>query len=236
MDYLGPLYCHDLPNMKFYVCLFTCGVVRAIHLELTSALSSSEFLHAFRRFAARRGLPKFLYSDNAKNFTGSVKALQSVYGSEMPKWKFIVPRSPWWGGWWERLVRSVKSAVKRSVGRRSLSRAEIETLLVEIEYCINSRPLTYVSYEVHVDRPLTPNHFLLGDSETSVGPVVEELREFSLSDVFTRRKQSLDKFWRIWSTEYLRNLPCIVPQFQEKGYLKVGSVVLVREDNVPRLN
>ncbi len=82
-DYLGPLYCHNLPNMKFYVCLFTCGVVRAIHLELTSALSSSEFLHAFRRFAARRGLPKVLYSDNAKTFTGSVKALQSVYCSKV---------------------------------------------------------------------------------------------------------------------------------------------------------
>ena len=52
---------------KFWIILFTCGVIRAIHLELVPALSTG----AIRRFVARRGLPRVLYSDNAKGFVAS---------------------------------------------------------------------------------------------------------------------------------------------------------------------
>ena len=40
---------------------------RAIHLEPVESLEVEAFLHAFRRFTARRGLPSLLLSDNAKN-------------------------------------------------------------------------------------------------------------------------------------------------------------------------
>lgn len=42
LDYCGPLYCVDLPTKKHYILLFTCAVVRAIHLELTDSLASSD--------------------------------------------------------------------------------------------------------------------------------------------------------------------------------------------------
>ncbi|XP_057381572.1 uncharacterized protein LOC130704107 [Daphnia carinata] len=41
---------------KSYACLFTCAVTRAVHLELTKTMSARDFLLAFRRFSARRGL------------------------------------------------------------------------------------------------------------------------------------------------------------------------------------
>ena len=68
----------------------------------------------------------------------------AILSSDAPDRKFIAPRTPWWGGWWKRLVASVKSALKRSLGKRPLSRQELETLLHEIEACINARPLTFV--------------------------------------------------------------------------------------------
>ena len=36
------------------------------------------------------------------------KELCIYLGPKAPEWKFICPRSPWWGGWWGRLVRTVK--------------------------------------------------------------------------------------------------------------------------------
>ena len=39
IDFAGPVFCSDFPG-KFYICLFVCGVVRAVHLELTESLSS----------------------------------------------------------------------------------------------------------------------------------------------------------------------------------------------------
>jgi hypothetical protein len=55
-------------HRKCYVCLFTCAVTRAVHLELVVDLSARSFLLAFRRFAARRGPVSVMYSDNAQTF------------------------------------------------------------------------------------------------------------------------------------------------------------------------
>ena len=70
IDHTGALFCCDLPG-KFYVLLFTCAVVRAVHLELVDSLSVKDTLLALRRFAARRGVPSVIYSDNAKGFQGT---------------------------------------------------------------------------------------------------------------------------------------------------------------------
>ena len=111
LDFAGPLFCAYFPSKKFYILLFTCAVIRAIHLELTDSMSVVDCMLAIRRFIARRGLPSVIFSDNAKTFVACVNEMQKVYGHLTPQWKFTVPRSPWWGGWWERLIRSVKSAV-----------------------------------------------------------------------------------------------------------------------------
>jgi hypothetical protein len=55
-------------HCKCYVCLFTCAVTRAVHLELVQDLSARSFLLAFRRFAARRGPISVMYSDSAQTF------------------------------------------------------------------------------------------------------------------------------------------------------------------------
>jgi hypothetical protein len=239
MDFAGPLYCVDVQNKKFYFCIFTCAVIRAIHLEITDSLSTEDFMLAFRRFSARRGFPTVLYSDNAKSFKAASVRLQAYYGHSSPEWKWIVPRSPWWGGWWERLVRSVKSALRKTIGKRCLTRCELETTLTEIEACVNSRPLCFVSDEFDCPNSLTPSHFLIGRTCSFQVEVEEDFEGVSskiLSERERVRQNRLDEFWQIWRTEYLRNLPTSVPQFGSRGGLKVGSVVLVRDDGkVPRM-
>ena len=105
-------------NAKCYVCLFTCAPSRAVHLELLRSLTVESFLPAFRPFVSRRGLPAALISDNAKTFKGSSKEVQKIARSKevmhyqsnnRVSWKFIVEKAPWWGGFWERLIQSVKS-------------------------------------------------------------------------------------------------------------------------------
>ncbi len=88
--------------------------------------------------------------------------MPKVYGHISPHWKFIVPRSPWWGGWWERLIESVKSAIRKTLSVKYVSRSELETFLHETEVCVNSRPLTYVGDEPNSATPLSPSHFLIG--------------------------------------------------------------------------
>ncbi|XP_066973185.1 uncharacterized protein [Macrobrachium rosenbergii] len=143
----------QIAKRKLYILLFTCAVVRAVHLELTESLFVTDCNLAIRRFTARRGVPSVFYSDNAKTFLGASNLLKQHYGPMAPQWKFIVPNAPWWGGWWERLIRSVKVALRKTLGTKTLSRSELETTLHEVEACINSRPLAFVGEEPDVANP-----------------------------------------------------------------------------------
>ena len=65
------------------------------------------------------------------------------------------------GGVWERLVASVKKALKVILGNQYVSEDVLHTALVEVEYMLNGRPLTYVNVDERDPEALTPNHVLL---------------------------------------------------------------------------
>jgi len=102
---------------------------------------------------SRRGLPATLISDNAKTFKSASKEIRTVSRSEEVQrfltsnqvtWNFIVERAPWWGGFWERLIGSVKRSLKKILQRATLSYEKLITVLAEVESIINSRPVTYI--------------------------------------------------------------------------------------------
>ena len=240
LDFAGPLYACDLPGKKLYFILFTCAVVRAVHVELVDSMSVDDCVMAIRRFCARRGMVNTFYSDNAKTFIGVSKLMHSVFGSNAPDWRFIAPRSPWWGGWWERLVRSIKFGLRKSVGGSCLTRAELETSLTEIEACVNSRPLTFVGDDSDSLTPLTPSHFLIGRSAGFQSVMTDKNQPQSLSpsncrEIFEVMQQRMKLFWSRWSKEYLRSLPPTVPNSKVQCNLKLGSVILMKEDNTPKI-
>ncbi|GFR29422.1 transposable element Tcb2 transposase [Trichonephila clavata] len=74
-------------------------------------------------------------------------------------WKFIVELAPWWGGFYERLMRSFKEPLRKIIGRCHLKFEETMTILAEIENVLNHQPLT--SDEKSDPEPLTPANFLL---------------------------------------------------------------------------
>ncbi|XP_062714154.1 uncharacterized protein LOC134290937 [Aedes albopictus] len=72
---------------------------------------------------------------------------------------------PHMGGVWERMVRSMKVAIGGILeAQRRPDDEVLETVIIEAEAMINSRPLTYIPLESDVQESLTPNHFLLGSS------------------------------------------------------------------------
>ena len=143
-----------------------------MHLELVKTLDVEMFLRAFRRFCARRGLPSTIISDNAKTFKSAsteVKRLMRLLRLKKQiiakgvKWKFITALAPWQGGMWERLIRSMKYCLIKVIGRSLLTFVELNTLLVEVECIINSRPLTYIYDDQDgVSYPLTPSQLING--------------------------------------------------------------------------
>ena len=154
--------------MKVYICLFSCAVTRAVHLEVVTDLTVETFLLAFCQLCSRKSLPQKMISDNASTYLAAMEELQRMFNSESLKealesqnvtWHFIPKRAPWYGGFWERIIGLTKQAAKKTLGRMFITFKQLETVITEIEAMLNDRPLTYISSEVTDPEPLTPSHW-----------------------------------------------------------------------------
>lgn len=109
------------------------------------------------------------------------------------QWKFIVERAAWWGGFWELMVRCVKTALKKGkkvLGHGYLKFRDLSTVVTEVEVVLNSRPLTFVYTEKSEPDPLTPADFLVGRRLTSLPPSERRLvSEYSAADIQRRSKR-----------------------------------------------
>jgi hypothetical protein len=148
IDYLGPSTTKGIDGStnKVWILLITCLSTRAVHLEPVWSLTTEEFLEVFRQFAATRGNPLRILSDNGRQFVLAAKVLADSEFATI-QWHFIAALSPWQGGVYERLVSLVKRAFKACIGRRVLTEIEFRTFIKETEACLNCRPLTFVSTE-----------------------------------------------------------------------------------------
>ncbi len=126
VDFAGPVYVKDVYSKdkkvyKAYIAIFTCASSRAVHLKLVPDLLTKTFLRCLQRFISRRGVLRLVISGNGKTFKGSsLKAVLSQHGIF---WWFNVPRAPWWGGFFQRMVRSVKRCLKKTFGKHKSLRA-----------------------------------------------------------------------------------------------------------------
>ena len=193
-----------------------------------------------------------IVSDNGKTFKATSKELHSLtkhsevqqFSSTLGiKWNFNLLKAPWWGGLFERLVKSTKRCLRKILGQSKLTYEELTTVLVEVEGVLNSRPLTYVSPN-DIEEPLTPSHLLTGRRIMSLPDHlcrVEEEDSDSGHDVLTRRMRHLNRlleqFWSRWRKEYLLELR------ESHRYhhgtdnptpVSVGDVVVVHSTDHPR--
>ena len=75
VDFAGPIIYKRTAKEtgKAHITLFICYSTRAVHLRLTPDLSAAEFIKTLKEFAARRGTPKLIISDNARTFNATKK-------------------------------------------------------------------------------------------------------------------------------------------------------------------
>lgn len=255
VDYAGPFFVKDRKTRgakltKAYVCLFICLATKAIHLELVSDLSTDCFLATLKRFIARRGKPALLLSDNATNFVGAnakLQELQLFFSKHRDKiidslsidnisWKFIPPRSPNFGGIYEAGIKSTKFHLRRVIGNASLTFEEFNTVLSQVEAILNSRPLCPLTSNSDDPTPLTPAHFLIGKTLTSIPEQdVTDISENRLSR-YERLQSMIQHFWSRWNKEYVSELQSRVKwKHNFQSLLKKGALVLVKQDNTPPL-
>jgi hypothetical protein len=240
IDMFGPfLVTQRRSQLKRYVCIYTCMGMRAVHLEMVESLDTNSFINSFRRFVARRGKPTTVYSDNGTNFVGGQRELDAAHNGlseELMKnyaskndigWHFNPPYASHHGGVWERMIRSVRR-IMASMLKDRLSDETLHTILCEVEFIINNRPLTKLSDDPLDLNPLTPNHLLMMGGSCTIPP-----GEFGLKDSYRHRwryvQHITDIFWKRFVKEYLPELQKRTKWDREEYNLKVGDLVLLMD-------
>ncbi|XP_033314517.1 uncharacterized protein LOC117213259 [Bombus bifarius] len=256
IDYCGPFYIKERRDrnrrkIKTYAAIFVCLATKAVHVELVSDLTTDAFLAALRRFISRRGYCATILTDNGTNFVGANRELQELrtllqsddhqdrvqnfLADRQIQWRFNPPNSPHFGGLWEAAVKAFKRHLIRVVSTELLTFEHLNTLVIENEAILNSRPLTPISSDPKDPPVLTPGHFLIGDTLTS-------LRERDFRTVPSGRLSSWQRihqikqhFWSRWYREYLNELTRRNKWDKGKHNIREGTVVILREDNVPSM-
>ena len=163
-------------KVKVYISIFTCFNTRAIHLEALNSMSTAEFILAFVRFVNGYGIPSAVYSDNTKSFVQAGNIIEHLLSSSEFEEKFCIAAiahrtipvyAAWYGATWERLIRTVKQCLFKTLGRNTPSITEFTTFLTDIQKILNNRSLTYRSSENELDI-ISPNHILIGRPITSL--------------------------------------------------------------------
>nr|CAD2183552.1 unnamed protein product [Meloidogyne enterolobii] len=239
----------DNQDKKFWITLITCLCTRAVYLEPVKNLKTETCLSVLKRLAARRGCPEKILSDNSKTFIACAKTCKinlNVIGNDL-KWRFIKELSPWQGGVYERIVALVKDAFRKTLGKGSLKWEEMITFTTEVEGILNMRPLTAIEENPDIPGiiPLRPVDFLCPRRNLCLDleiPRTNESINYSIKykDSFIHTEFLLNELWKRWKKEYLIWLrdksqwSMKGPRLQTKREPKIGEIVILEEEFVPR--
>jgi len=208
-------------------------------LEIAHSLTTDSCIQAIRRFVARRGCPRRIYSDNGTNFVGAKNELEKfilelnqddLIGECSTRgiyWYFNPPAAPHMGKSWERLVRTVKIALYSTLKEEAPRDEQLLTLMIEAENVVNSHPLTHVSINPEDEEALTPNHFLIGRSSNmqSMGGIGNESK--NPRELWKNMRALAHQFRERWVKEYLPTLLRRTKWHQPCEPLQTGDIVLI---------
>ena len=122
--------------------------------------------------------------------------------------------------------------LRRIMGESKLTFEELSTLLIQIEACLNSRPLQPLSNDPTDLNMLTPAHFLVGEPLNLLPePSLLEINDGLLTRWQLIRKMTED-FWKSWSLQYLQNLQPRNKWTASQPNVKVGDICRVKVETM----
>jgi len=205
-----------------------------------------------RRFVARRGKVRQNDCDNGSNFIGAKNEFERAFrefdhnkiseflltqNCDWITWRNNVPLASHMGGVWERQIRTVRNILSAMLHDHAghLDDESFRTLLAEVECIVNSRPLTTENIHDPSSLPLSPNSILTMKNKVVLPPP----GVFQKEDMYCRKRwrqvQHLaNEFWLRWKKEYIQSLQQRQKWNQAKRNVKVGDIVLVKDEKLPR--
>ena len=235
-------------NSKRWGILFTCLTIRAIHIEVVEEMSACAFINALRRFISIRGKVKEFRSDRGTNFVGAceelgiaaIKVEQGAVKDFLYKcgtvWKFNPPHSSHMGATWERMIGVTRRILDSMLSSaRNLTHDVLVTTMAEACAIVNSRPLVPVSSDSEIPEVLSPSTLLTFKTDSSE----HSQGQIDLRDTYKKQwkyiRHLADVFWHRWRKEFLQSLQQRCKWTSDRPNIRVGVIVLLKDNEVARL-
>ena len=203
MNMFGPFVTKEgRKELKHCGAIFTYLASQAIQLKVVNTIYTDSFIMCLRRFIGRRGNVRMMGCDNGSNFIGAEKELskgfleinqnkirkffQNFGSAWMIRKKNPLAESHF-SGIWERQIRSARAvlgSLLRTLGF-SLDDEAQNTLMIEMEAIVNSRPLTIETIaDGTSEAAISLSNLLTRKSKV----VIQPLGSFGTPDLYSRRK------------------------------------------------
>ena len=147
-------------------------------------------------------------------------------------------QSPWFGGFYERLIQSVKKSIAGSIEDKKISRIEFNIALQEAAHRINCRPLTHNPVSSEDEEVLTPHHLAKYRSGWPILQSIHGMKNIPdpLSDKnqYRRGRILAEEISKRFTLQYLPILTKRTKWYKECEPLKQGDLVLVIDPNCTR--
>ena len=214
---------------------------RCVHLELCLTVDTVAFLRAWRRFVASRGIhPEYVFADGGSGFRigDPVREWVESWDVELVErglaelgtkfqWKTNTPTASHMNGVAESLIRSVRKGLDAAVvayKRTSLAFDEWDTVLKEVCYLINSRPL-FPDGDPNEFNCITVNTILHPYGQPAITQTPEE-DQVDLCNMLKVFEGKVGVFWTVWQ----RHIPPqLLPRnkwFHTRSNLEIGDFVI----------
>ena len=244
VDLFGPLEIRDTvkkrTTKKCWGVIFCCTVTSAIHLEVAEDYSCDSFLLCLRRFCNLRGTPKRFQSDPGSQLMAAATVMakwdfgkiHEWLSKKRSEWHFAPADSQHYNGCAESMIKTTKKQLSLSLGVQSFTKGELDTLMSNVTFIVNSRPIMKRAGEDPLSGgPITPLHLIGGRCTLNVPTV-----DLDESPRLTKRLQFIEnttnEFWQKWFQQVFHDL---VPSYRWKTtYRNVmeGDIVLLKDSNL----
>ena len=227
LDYLGPMLMYDevkkRVSLKCWVLAYVCRNTRAVCLLAVPGYDTDKFLLRHNEFVYRHGNPQTIVSDRGTSLVKAGIVLENdshptnwnwkkvVDSNKTTNWIFTEIGCQWRNGLAEAMVKITKKCLKAAIPEDAkLTYSELITLLAQVSYTINCRPIGVSSgNDLNEEiQPITPNMLLIGRSNLDV-----KAPEYDVDTALPKRtayvKNLHDKWWKSWIKQVFPNLvPC----------------------------
>lgn len=202
-------------------------------------LTTESFTAALKWFWSRRSFSSPVFCDNASTFCSASTKLHELYklcrsqlhinsvtnfcSQKGIEFKFNPSYSPTFAGLAEAAVKSAKYHFKRVIGKLSLTYEQFNTVIIQVETVLNSRPITQLSNDISDFSFLAPGHFLvhrplMAAPEPNI--THENIDTMRFWKKCTKVQQS---FWQTWHKSYIVSVVAYSWVTVERGIWAVGK-------------